>query len=89
MGCRRNELRNAAGLISKLRIIVAVQVLKTSFYKQLLVPPHFVYSGDRTEGSEVTFRPSSKTATGLPHTEEALNRFVFSSRKYQFLSSLV
>ena len=39
MGGIRNELRNAAGLISKLRIIVDAQDLKNSFYKQILVPP--------------------------------------------------
>ena len=38
MGHRRNELRNVAGLIFKLRIIVAVQYLELSFYKQILVP---------------------------------------------------
>ena len=48
MGRRRNELRNAAGLISKLRIIAAVQDLKISYYMQFLVPPHFVCSGDGT-----------------------------------------
>ena len=41
MGRRRNELRNTAGLILKLRMIVAVQDLKMSFYLQSLVPPHF------------------------------------------------
>ena len=41
MGRRRDELRKAAGLILKLRIIVAVQDLKISFYKQILVPPTF------------------------------------------------
>ena len=55
MGRRRNELKNAAGLILKLRIIVAVQDLKFSFYMQILVsphfwlvPPHFVCSGNGT-----------------------------------------
>ena len=38
MGRRRNELKTAAGLIFKLRLIVAVQDLKISFYKQILVP---------------------------------------------------
>ena len=46
MGCRWNELRNAAGLILKLRIIVVEQDMKISFDKQILVPFHFVYSGD-------------------------------------------
>ena len=41
MSCRRNELRNAADLILKLRIIVAVQDLKISFYSQILVSPYF------------------------------------------------
>ena len=41
MGSRRDELRNAAGLILKLCVIVAVQDLKISFYMQILVPPHF------------------------------------------------
>ena len=41
MGRRRIELRNAAGFILKLRIIVAVQDPKISFYKQILVPFHF------------------------------------------------
>ena len=45
MGRRRNELRNAAGLVSKLRKFVAVQDLIISFYTQkvqfILVPPHF------------------------------------------------
>ena len=52
MGRKRNELRNIAGLILNLRIIVAVQELKNSFYKQILVlphfwlvPPHFICSG--------------------------------------------
>ena len=40
---RRNKLRNVSGLILKLRIIVAVQDLKISFYKQTLVPPTFGY----------------------------------------------
>ena len=34
MGRRRNELRNAAGLVLKLRIFVAVQDLIISFYTQ-------------------------------------------------------
>ena len=38
-GRRRNELRNAAGLILKLRKIVAVHDLKISFCRQILVPP--------------------------------------------------
>ena len=41
MGRRQNEPRNAADLILKLRIIVAVQDLKISFYVQILVPPTF------------------------------------------------
>ena len=41
MGHRQNELRNAAGPILKLRIIVAVQDMKISFYMQILVPPIF------------------------------------------------
>ena len=55
MGHRQHEPRNATGLIYKLRIIVAVQDLKISFYMQILippyfwlVPPHFVCSGDGT-----------------------------------------
>ena len=56
MGHKQNELRNAAGLILELRITVAVQNLKISFYMQILVPPlllasappHFVCSGDGT-----------------------------------------
>ena len=55
MGRRRNELRTAAGLIFKLRIIIAAQGLKIGFYKRSLVPPylllvtpHFVCSGDGT-----------------------------------------
>ena len=59
MGRRRNELRNAAGLVLKLRIFVAVQYLIISFYTQKVqfilvpprfwvVPPHFVGSGDGT-----------------------------------------
>ena len=58
MGHRRNELRNAAGRILKLHIIAAIQDLKTSFYKQILVPPHFwlvpphfVCSGDGTRSN--------------------------------------
>ena len=43
IGRRRNELRNAAGLVSKLRIFVAVQDLIISFYTQkvqfILMPP--------------------------------------------------
>ena len=39
MSRRGNKLRNTAGLIFKLRIIVAVQDLKISFYTQILVPP--------------------------------------------------
>ena len=34
MGRRRKDLRNAAGLILKLRIFVAVQDLNNSFYRQ-------------------------------------------------------
>ena len=41
MGRRQNELRTAADLIFKLPIIVAVQDLKISFYKQILIPPIF------------------------------------------------
>ena len=41
MGRRRNELKNAAGPILKLRVIVAVQDLKISFYMQILMPPTF------------------------------------------------
>ena len=45
MGRRRDELRNAVGLVLKLRIFVAVQVLIISFYTQkvqfILVPPSF------------------------------------------------
>ena len=55
MGRRRNELRNAAGRILKLRRIAAVQDLKFSFYMQILVsprywlvPPHFIRAGDGT-----------------------------------------
>ena len=61
MGQRRNELRNAAGHVLKLRIFEAVQDLIISFYTQKvqfilvppsprfwLVPPHFVCSGDGT-----------------------------------------
>ena len=38
MGNRRDELRNAAGLIFKSRKIVALQDLKISFYMHILVP---------------------------------------------------
>ena len=38
MGRRQNQLKTAAALIFKLRLIVAVQDLKISFYKQILVP---------------------------------------------------
>ena len=55
MGHTQNELRNVAGLILKLRISIAVQDMKISFYMQVLVPPyfwlvppHFVCSGDGT-----------------------------------------
>ena len=41
MDRRRNELGNAAGLILELLIIVAVQDLKISFYKQILESPTF------------------------------------------------
>ena len=41
MSLRQTELSNAAGLILKLRIIVAVQDLKISFYMQILVPLTF------------------------------------------------
>ena len=41
MGHKQNELRNAADLIFKFGIIVAVQDLKISIYKQILVPPTF------------------------------------------------
>ena len=43
MGRGRNQLRNAAGLFLKLRIIVAVQDMKIYFYKQVLVPSHLVW----------------------------------------------
>ena len=56
MGRRQNELKNTAGLVLKLRIILAIQALKISFYKQILVPahfwlvpPHFASSGDGTD----------------------------------------
>ena len=60
MGSRRNELRNAAGLILKLRIIVAVQDLKISFFKQILVPSHFVCPGDGTAPSPPGFGTPDK-----------------------------
>ena len=46
MGCRRNELRNAACLILKLRMFVAVQDLNSSFVRKSSVyfsapPPTF------------------------------------------------
>ena len=41
MGRRRNELRKAAGLILKLRIIVVVQDMQMRFFMQILVPPQF------------------------------------------------
>ena len=41
MGRGLNELRNAAGFVFKLRIIVAVQDLKISFYTQISVLPTF------------------------------------------------
>ena len=45
-GRRRNELRNAADadLVLRLRIIVAVQDLKISFYKQILLWPPLLAS---------------------------------------------
>ena len=56
MGSSRNKLRNVAGIILRLRINVAVQDLKISFYMKILVPPyfwleppHFVYSGEGTD----------------------------------------
>ena len=56
MGHRQNELRNAAGLVLKLHVVVAVQDLKISFYMQILVPlyfwlvpPRIVCSGDGTD----------------------------------------
>ena len=59
MGHRQNEPCNAAGLILKLRIIVAVQDQKNSFYMQILVPlyfwlvpPHFFRSSDGTNGTD-------------------------------------
>ena len=59
MGRKRNKVRNAAGLVLKLRIFVVVQDLIISFYTQkvqfiLVLPrfwlvfPHFVCSGDGT-----------------------------------------
>ena len=54
MGHGQNELRDAAGLIFKLRIIVAVQFKDQSLYANFsapqfwLVPPHFVCFGDGT-----------------------------------------
>ena len=60
MGRRQNELGNAAGLVLKLRIFVAVQDLIINFYTQKvqfilmppprfwLVPALFVCSGDGT-----------------------------------------
>ena len=41
MGRRRNDRKNAAGLILKLRIIGAVQDLKIRFCMQISVPPTF------------------------------------------------
>ena len=44
MGHRQNEIRNAAGLILKIRIIVAVQNMKISFHMKILVPPPILAS---------------------------------------------
>ena len=62
MDRRQNELRNTACLILKLRLIVAVQDLKISFYKQnlvpqrsWLVPPHFICSDGGTDFSIFLF----------------------------------
>ena len=41
MGHRQNEVKNAARPIFKLRIIVAEQDLKISFYMQVLEPPPY------------------------------------------------
>ena len=63
MGHGQNELRNAAGLILKLRVIVAVQDMKIGLYMYILVPPHFwlvpphfVCSGDGTAGFYLWFK---------------------------------
>ena len=59
MGRRRNELRNVAGLISKLRIIVAIRsedpllCAKFSAPHFWLVPPHFICSGYGTGGKAI------------------------------------
>ena len=52
---RRNELRNAACLILKLRVIVVVRSEDRFLYANFsaptqfwLVPPHFICSGDGT-----------------------------------------
>ena len=63
MGRRRNELRNAASLILKLRIIVAAQNLKISFYMQILVPLHFwlvpPYFACTGDGTGYTMHPNA------------------------------
>ena len=41
MGRRRNELRNATGLILKLRIIVAVQSEDQLLYAKFIAAPTF------------------------------------------------
>ena len=85
-GCRRNELRNAAGLILKLRKIVAVHDLKISFYMQILVPPHFwlvpphfVCSGDGT-GSNSGFKQLELLAYYGPAIRASERKF---SRGYE------
>ena len=59
MGCKQNELRNAAGLILKLRIIVAVRSKDQSLYAKFSAPsllasaPHFICSGNGTGAQAV------------------------------------
>ena len=40
-GPKAKRVRNTAGLVLKLRIVVAVKNLKISFNKQILMSPHF------------------------------------------------
>ena len=79
MGRRRNELRNAASFILKLRIIVvAVRYEDQFLYANFsapphfwLVPPHFICSGNGTaQGSRPrTQKKNPRSRTALPRTD--------------------
>ena len=76
MDRRRNELRNAAGLTLKWRIIVAVQDLKISFYQKILVPPYFwlVPPHNVCSGDGIAPSPTCTPKTGYFHDKAEISK---------------